>query len=163
MFFKYINKSKYIFITNSQLGRQCTQYWSLLHQLRLYILRALRQPRWGGGKEGYAISRPGLIWPELLCSMWTEAVRWCVKKWPWLLGLRRAPTKKNILMMWLCLAYPLALAALEYTVYRIQSAGKPAGILHFRTSKFTSELALNYAEFRVQNSEFLCFSSEVHE
>ncbi len=95
MFFKYINKSKYISITNCQPCRQCTQYWSLLHHLRLYILRALRQPRQGGGKEGYAISRPGLMWPELLGSMWTEAVRWCVKKGPWLLGLRRAPTKKK--------------------------------------------------------------------
>ncbi len=38
------------------------------------VLWALRQLRWGGGEEGYAVSWPGLMWPELPGSMWPEAV-----------------------------------------------------------------------------------------
>ncbi len=45
----------------------------------------------GGGEEGYAISQPGPMWPELPGSMWAEAVRWRGKKGPWLLGLRHIP------------------------------------------------------------------------
>ncbi len=39
------------------------------------VSRALQQLRWGGGEKGYAVSRPGHMWPELPGSLQPEAVR----------------------------------------------------------------------------------------
>jgi hypothetical protein len=90
-----LSKSKYIPITNVQLGRKHKQYLTIIVSIQP-VSRPCNNCGGGGREKGYTVSRPGHIWLELPGSMWLEAVRWHGKTGPWLLGLNeRLQSKRN--------------------------------------------------------------------
>ncbi len=75
----------YTFDAGYTFGAHCKQYWTY-HVNKDCVEDPATTMVMGRG-EGEAVSRSGLMWPELPGSMWPEAVTWRGKKGPWLLRL----------------------------------------------------------------------------